>query len=101
MAYLGRYSLPKTCFGWVLFGDAFAPEQALTAGLITQVCTPETLHAQARSLADRVLKLDPDGARNCKAFFQNAQENSLEQNFRLATETLVVSSLRLMDASIK
>jgi methylglutaconyl-CoA hydratase len=101
MAYLGRYALPKTIFALVLFGHAFTPEQALAAGLITQVCAPGTLNAQAHTLADRILALDPDGARHCKAFFQNAQENSLEQNFRLATETLVVSSLRLMDAAKK
>jgi methylglutaconyl-CoA hydratase len=99
MAYLGSYSLPKALFGWVLFGDAFTPEQALAAGLVTRVCAPETLSDEAAALADRVLLLDEEGVRHCKAFFQQAQESTLEQNFRLATEGLVVSSLRLMDAA--
>jgi len=45
-----------------------------------------------------VLQLDANGARNCKRFFQLAQENSLEQNFRLATEMLTVNTLRLMQS---
>jgi methylglutaconyl-CoA hydratase len=101
MAYLGRYSLPKVCFPLVLFGDAFTPEQALAAGLITRVCAPDALSADVDALADRILTLDADGARQCKAFFQQAQEGTLEQNFGLATETLVVRSLRLMDAARK
>jgi len=99
MAYLGRYALPKACFPLVLFGDAFTPEQALAAGLITQICAPEALAARAAVLADRILSLDAEGARHCKSFFHSAEEGSLEQNFRLATETLTVSSLRLMDAA--
>jgi methylglutaconyl-CoA hydratase len=101
MAYLGMYALPKKVFPFVLFGDAFTPAQALDAGLITQVCEPQTLTSTADALAARILRTDPDGARGCKAFFQVAEENTLEQNFRLATETLVVSSLRLMDAARK
>jgi methylglutaconyl-CoA hydratase len=99
MAYLGRYGLPKACFPLVLFGDAFTPAQALAVGLITQVCEPEALSSEADAICERVLRLDAAGARHCKAFFQNAEDGTLEQNFRLATETLVVSSLRLMDAA--
>ena len=96
MAYLGSYSLPKPVFPLVLFGDAFTPEQAISAGLITRVCAPQALASEAAAIADRILTLDADGARQCKAFFQQAQEGTLEQNFSLATETLVVRSLRLM-----
>jgi methylglutaconyl-CoA hydratase len=101
MAYLGRYALPKACFPMVLFGDAFTPEQALAAGLVTRVCAADALTTEADALADRILTLDADGARQCKAFFNQAQEGTLEQNFNLATETLVVRSLRLMDAARK
>ena len=96
MAYLGRYTLPKQVFPMVLFGDAITPEAALNAGLVTRVCAPDTLQAEADALADRILALDDTGARQCKSFFQTAEESSLEHNFRCATETLTVSALRLM-----
>jgi len=98
MAYLGDYALPKAAFPLVLFGDAIAPEQALQFGLISEVCAPHALAARADALSTRVLQLDANGARNCKRFFQLAQENSLEQNFRLATEMLTVNTLRLMQS---
>jgi methylglutaconyl-CoA hydratase len=101
MAYLNRYALPRTTFPLVLFGDRFTPAQALAAGLISEVCEPDALTTRADALADRILALDADGARNCKAFFQSAQEASLEQNFRHATETLVVNGLRLRDAATR
>jgi methylglutaconyl-CoA hydratase len=96
MAYLGRYGLPKQVFPMVLFGDAITPETALSAGLVTRICSPDTLQAEADSLLDRILALDDIGARQCKSFFQTAEESSLEHNFRCATETLTVSALRLM-----
>jgi len=101
MAYLNQYALPKSTFPLVLFGDRFTPEQAMAAGLVSEVCAPGALTARAGTLADRILALDPAGARNCKAFFQSAQEATLEQNFSHATEALVVNSLRLRDAARK
>lgn len=98
MAYLGGYALPKAVFPMVLFGDVIAPEAALQAGLITRVCEPATLHADADALAARIVSLDEAGARGCKAFFLAAQEGSVEQNFRAATDMLTVNALRLMQA---
>ena len=95
MAYLGRYALPKQVFPMVLFGDAITPDAALNAGLVTRVCAPDSLRAEADLLTDRILTLDETGARQCKSFFQAAEESSLEHNFRCATETLTVASLRL------
>jgi len=96
MAYLGRYTLPKQVFPMVLFGDAITPEAALNAGLVTRVCAPDTVQAEADALSDRILALDDTGARQCKSFFQATEESSLEHNFQCATETLTVSALRLM-----
>ena len=96
MAYLGRYTLPKQVFPMVLFGDAIAPETALNAGLVTRVCAPDAVQAEADALVDRILALDDAGARQCKTFFQSTEESSLEHNFRCATETLTVAALRLM-----
>jgi methylglutaconyl-CoA hydratase len=96
MAYLGRYALPKQVFPMVLFGDAITPDAALNAGLVTRISTPDALQADTDALIDRIIALDETGARQCKSFFQNAEESSLEHNFRCATETLTVSALRLM-----
>lgn len=98
MAYAGRYALPKALFPMVLFGDAIAPADALRAGLITRICESDALQAEADELATRILGLDEEGVRQCKAFFQAAQESSVEQNFRAATDMLTVSSLRLMQS---
>jgi methylglutaconyl-CoA hydratase len=95
MAYLGRYALPKKAFPMVLFGDAMTPDIALDAGLITQVSDPDRLQTDADALVQKILDLDDAGARQCKAFFQAAEEMSLEANFRCATETLTVAALRL------
>jgi methylglutaconyl-CoA hydratase len=96
MAYLGRYALPKQVFPMVLFGDAITPDAALNAGLVTRISAPDALQADTDALIDRIIALDETGARQCKSFFQNAEESSLEHNFRCATETLTVSALRLM-----
>jgi methylglutaconyl-CoA hydratase len=101
IAYLGHYALPKRVFPWVLFGEAFTPADARDAGLISAVCEPGDLTAAADATVAKILKTDAAGARHCKAFFQAAEEGTLEQNFKLATETLVVNSLRLMDAARK
>ena len=95
MAYLGSYSLPKHVFPMVLFGDEITPEAALAAGLVTRVVPGELLQAEAEALTERVLALDDTGARQCKAFFQSAQESPIEHNFRCATEALTVAALRL------
>ena len=99
MAYLGRYALPKKVFPMVLFGDLVTPDNALEAGLITKVCHPDQLHDDTDALIEKVLALDDAGARQCKAFFQAAEETSLEANFRCATETLTVAALRLQGAA--
>lgn len=98
MAYAGDYALPKVLFPMVLFGDAITPGEALQAGLVTRVCERDALQEQADALTRRILALDDTGARHCKAFFQAAQESSVEDNFRAATDMLTVSSLRLMQA---
>lgn len=96
MAYLGGYALPKALFPMVLFGDPITPEAALQAGLVTRVCDRANLHAEADALAARILSLDEAGAKQCKAFFLAAQDGSVEQNFRAATDMLTVNALRLM-----
>jgi len=96
MAYLGNYGLPKQLFPMLLFGDAITPADALHAGLITQMSDPARLQADTDALIARVVGLDDAGARQCKAFFQAAQEGSVEQNFRCATEMLTATSLRIL-----
>jgi methylglutaconyl-CoA hydratase len=96
MAYLGEYALPRFTFPLVLFGDPIAPQDALRIGLISQVCAPDRLLGDADALVQRILQLDPTGARRCKEFFQTAQQNNFSQNCRLAIDALTVSSLTLL-----
>ena len=96
MAYLGEYALPRFAFPLVLFGDPIAPQHALQIGLISQVCSAGHLAADGDALVERILKLDPNAARNCKEFFQTAQQNSFDQNCRLAVEALTVGSMAIL-----
>lgn len=93
MAYLGEYALPRFALPLVLFGEAIAPPQALQLGLISQVCVPDNLSAEADALVERILRLEPRAVRRCKEFFRAAQQNSFDQNCRLAIEALTIDSL--------
>jgi len=96
MAYLGEYALPRAAFPLVLFGDPLSPRSALHIGLISQICVPGQLVAEANALVARILRLDPVAARRCKEFFLAAQQNSFEQNCRLAIEALTEGSLAVL-----
>jgi methylglutaconyl-CoA hydratase len=96
MAYLGEYALPRFAFPLVLFGDAIDPQRALQIGLISQVCPANRLAADADALVQRICQLDAIAARRCKEFFQTAQQNSFDQNCRLATEALTVGSMAVL-----
>ena len=96
MAYLGEYTLPRFAFPLVLFGDPIAPQRALEMGLISQVIPATHLAREADALVQRILDLEPTAARLCKEFFYTAQQNSFDQNCRLAIETLTVGSMTLL-----
>ena len=96
MAYLGEYALPRFAFPLVLFGDPITPQQAQQIGLISHVSRAESLAADVDALIRRILKLDPNAARACKEYFQTAQQNSFDQNCRLATEALTVGSMAVL-----
>src|SRR6202166_4095251 len=96
MAYLGEYALPRFAFPLVLFGDPIAPQQAQQIGLISHVSPAGTLASDVDDLIERILRLDPNAARNCKEFFQTTLQNSFDQNCRLATEALTVGSLAVL-----
>lgn len=93
MAYLGEYTLPRFAFPMVLLGNPIAPGRALQIGLVSQVVTAKRLAGEGDALVKRILDLDPGAARRCKEFFQTAQQNSFDQNCRLAVEALTVGSL--------
>ncbi|HEX3376516.1 MAG TPA: enoyl-CoA hydratase/isomerase family protein [Candidatus Acidoferrales bacterium] len=96
MAYLGEYALPRFAFPLVLFGDPITPQQAREIGLISHVSPPSMLTSDVDDLIERILRLDPNAARNCKEFFQTTLQNSFDQNCRLATEALTVGSLAVL-----
>jgi methylglutaconyl-CoA hydratase len=96
MAYLGEYALPRFAFPLVLLGDPISPHRALQIGLISEVCPAERVSAQADALVQRILQLDPAACRRCKEFFLTAQQNSFDQNCRLAVEALTDGSAALL-----
>src|SRR6202140_3218865 len=96
MAYLGEYALPRFAFPLVLFGDPIPPQHALQIGLISQVCPAARLASDADALVERILNLDPNAARTCKEFFLTTQQNSFDQNCRLAVEALTFGTLAVV-----
>ena len=93
MAYLGEYALPRFAFPMVLFGDPISAQHAVQIGLVSQVCPADRLSQETEDLIERVLRLDPVAVRRCKQFFLTAQQNSFDQNCRLAAEALTIDSL--------
>jgi methylglutaconyl-CoA hydratase len=96
MAYLGEYALPRFAFPLVLFGDPIDPQRALQIGLISQVSSADRLVRDADLIVERIRQLDPIATRRCKEFFQTTQQNSFDQNCRLAIEALTVGSMSLL-----
>ena len=96
MAYLGEYALPRFAFPLLLFGDPVTPREAREIGLISHVCPAGNLASDVDALIERILGLNVNAARNCKEFFQTTQQNSFDQNCRLATEALTVGSLAVL-----
>ena len=95
MAYLGRYALPKRIFPLVLLAPDFTATYAREIGLVTHVTTRANLRAEVDALVEQILALDPEAVRQCKAYFQAANEAPLEQNFERATELLTARTLQL------
>jgi len=95
MAYLGQYALPKHVFPLLLLAEDFTPAYAQEIGLITAVHPRDRLQKETDRLIERILKLDAEGVRQCKAFFQEAQAQSLDSNFAHSTDFLTVQTLRL------
>jgi methylglutaconyl-CoA hydratase len=96
MAYLGEYALPRHAFPLVLFGDPIGPEQAREIGLISHVSPAAGLAGDVNALVERILRLDPNAARNCKEFFQATLQNTFEQNCRLAADALTAGSMAVL-----
>ena len=96
MAYLGEYTLPRHAFPLVFFGERIDPRRAMQIGLISHVCTAESLTREADALVERVLQLDPAAARACKKFFLSAQQNSFDKNCILAVKALTAGSLAVL-----
>jgi methylglutaconyl-CoA hydratase len=96
MAYLGEYALPRWTFPLVLFGDPIEAQRALQIGLISQVSLAERLAGDANTLVERILRLNPEAVRRCKEFFLTAQQNSFDQNCRLAIDALTVGSMNAL-----
>lgn len=96
LSYLGEYTLPRFAFPLVLLGDPINPHRAQQIGLISQVCPADRLAAEADALVERILRLDASAVRRCKNFFLNAQQNTFDQNRRLAVDALTEGSLALL-----
>jgi enoyl-CoA hydratase/carnithine racemase len=96
MAYLGRYAQPKRIFPLVLLAPEFTAAHACDIGLVTQVARPGALRGEVDELVRRILAMDADAVRLCKAYFQAAQGGAIDDNFSEATELLTARTMRLL-----
>jgi enoyl-CoA hydratase/carnithine racemase len=96
MAYLGRYALPKRIFPLILLAPDFTAAHARDIGLVTQVSPRAALRGDVDDLVRRILAMDPEAVRQCKAFFRAAQDAALDDNFANATDLLTARTLRLL-----
>jgi methylglutaconyl-CoA hydratase len=98
MAYLGRYALPKRIFPLILLAPEFTATHARDIGLVTQVTAREALRREVDELIRRILAMDPEATRQCKAYFQAAQEGPLDARFSRAIDLLTARTLQLQSA---
>jgi len=98
MAYLGRYALPRRIFPLLLLAQEFTASHAREIGLVTQVVSREALRGEVDGLIARILAMDAEAVRRCKAYFQAAQEASIDDNFENATDLLTKRTLELQAA---
>lgn len=98
MAYLGRYALPRRIFPLLLLGQEFTASHAREIGLVTQVVSRDALRGEVDGLIARILAMDAEAVRRCKAYFQAAQEASIDDNFENATDLLTKRTLELQAA---
>ena len=96
MAYLGRYALPKRIFPLILLGAEFSPAQAHELGLVTQLARPDALRGDVDEVIRRILAMDAEAVRQCKAYFQAAHGGALDDNFARATDLLTARTLQLL-----
>lgn len=96
MAYLGRYALPKRIFPLILLAPEFSAAHARDVGLVTQVARPDALQGDVDQIIQRILAMDGEAVRQCKAYFQAAHGGELEDNFARATDLLTARTVQLL-----
>jgi methylglutaconyl-CoA hydratase len=96
MAYLGRYALPKRIFPLILLAPEFSAAHALEVGLATQLARADALRGDVDQIIQRILAMDGEAVRQCKAYFQAAHGGELDDNFARATDLLTARTLQLL-----
>lgn len=65
-------------------GDTIDAAKALDWGLVEQICTPETLHAEAHALAQRIASNPGHALRLCKRLLREGQHMRLDSLLELS-----------------
>lgn len=96
MAYLGRYAQPKRIFPLILLAPEFSAGHARDLGLVTQVARRDALRDDVDEIVQRILAMDAEAVRQCKAYFQAAHGGELDDNFARATDLLTARTVQLL-----
>jgi methylglutaconyl-CoA hydratase len=96
MAYLGRYAQPKRIFPLILLAPEFSAAHARDIGLVTQVARRDALGDDVDEIVQRILAMDAEAVRQCKAYFQAAHGGELDDNFARATDLLTARTVQLL-----
>ena len=65
-------------------------------GLVTQLARPDALRGEVDELVRRILAMDAEAVRQCKAYFQAAHGGALDDNFARATDLLTARTVQLL-----
>jgi enoyl-CoA hydratase/carnithine racemase len=96
MAYLGRYAQPKRVFPLILLAPDVSAAHARDVGLVTQVARPDALRDDVDEIVQRILAMDAEAVRLCKAYFEAAHDGTVDDNFARATDLLTARTLQLL-----
>jgi methylglutaconyl-CoA hydratase len=72
MSYLSRWTTRKKAFELVVTGDAISAKEAQHLGLVNRVAPLDELDTEGDRWVERLLQLDAEALKACKAFFRDS-----------------------------
>jgi enoyl-CoA hydratase/carnithine racemase len=88
MSYLSRWTARKKAFELVITGDEIGAREAQELELVNRVVPSGELDAEGENWSERLLRLDADALRACKAFFRDTAHLHPDDAYRYGISLL-------------